>query len=155
MNSILKTAYTTEEVVDNFEALLDQMDFKTELEMLGIGRIRFRLRRQVVEECTFLIVGLWYLALLRSFPQTCDEILAEFVSRKTSAAKEGKDKEAYTTALYDYVTRLKQNGDADFTEIATYFLRLIKVNANDVKSLTLRIALHIRNQYTLIFDRLI
>ena len=57
------------EALENFAALLDDADFTAELELMGIGRMQFMRRRQMLVEWRGLYTALWRLALASSFPQ--------------------------------------------------------------------------------------
>ena len=63
----------------NFTALLEGLDFAAELEILGIGRMQFMRRRQMLVELRGLCMGLWRLALASSFPHNADQIFASFL----------------------------------------------------------------------------
>ena len=67
--------------LDNFAALLDDVDFSAELALLGIGRLQFLRRRQMLVELRGLYIALWRLALGRSFPNDADTMLSVFLHR--------------------------------------------------------------------------
>ena len=58
----------TEEVLGNFSAILESMDFAQELELLGIRKLHFRQRKRAIRELRAMGIGLWRLGLKRSFP---------------------------------------------------------------------------------------
>ena len=66
-----------QEAIENFLVLLDDIDFTDVFTLMGIGRLQFMLRRQMLVECRGLYIGLWRLALKRSFPNEADAMLAE------------------------------------------------------------------------------
>ncbi len=41
----------TEEVLGNFSAILESMDFAQELELLGIRKLHFRQRKRAIRNC--------------------------------------------------------------------------------------------------------
>lgn len=147
-------SYTREEVVENFEALLGQMDFHYELSLLGVNRMRFQRRRRMKKEWCCLVIGLWRLALERSFPSDGEDIFEIFLQRHTHSLAP-KKAEAFTAKVRDYVEGLQSHGDKDFTPTAEYLISLLGPLRVAAPALRLRLALHIRNLYTLIFDQLI
>ncbi len=148
------SSYTLDEVVENFEALLGQMDFHHELGLLGVGRMRFHLRRKLKREWQLLTIGLWRLALERSFPHDGEDIFMAFLERQTRDLPP-KKAEAFTARVRDCVEGLRTHGDTDFMPTAEYLVAQAGRSRVDPTALRLRLALHIRNLYTLIFDRLI
>ena len=150
----LSPAYTIEEVVENFQALLEQMDFKQELMLIGVSRVQFLLRRKLKTEWLTLVIALWRLALERSFPYDGQIIFDTFLERRTAGLSR-KRAARFTERVQTYVKSLQSHGDNDFMPPGELLLRLIKPSAAAVPALRLRVALHIRSLYTLIFDRLI
>lgn len=67
-----------QEALENFAALLEDADFTAELELMGIGRMQFMRRRQMLVEWRGLYMALWRLALSSSFPQDAEHIFATF-----------------------------------------------------------------------------
>ena len=53
----------TEEVLGNFSAILESMDFAQELELLGIRKLHFRQRKRAIRELRAMGIGLWRLGL--------------------------------------------------------------------------------------------
>lgn len=147
-------SYSPEEVLANFNALLADIDFKTELTRLGIGRRHFFLRRKMVEELTALTLGLWHLALERSFPEDCETLFETFLSRRLCDCppKQAKRFEEKTRA---YVAMLETHKDKDFTGPGGHLVSLLTTDKQKKPTLRLRLVLLIRNLYTLIFERLI
>jgi hypothetical protein len=150
----LSPPYTIEEVVENFQALLGQMDFKQELMLIGVSRVRFLLRRKLKTEWQTLVIALWRLALERSFPHDGQIIFDTLLERRTTGWSR-KRAARFTQSVQTYVESLQSHGDADFMPPGEHLLRLIKPAAAVAPALRLRVALHIRSLYTLIFDRLI
>jgi len=150
----LSPSYTLEEVVENFEALLGHMDFHYELSLLGVGRMRFQLRLRMKKEWSCLTIGLWRLALDRSFPSDGESIFELFLERFTRDLAP-KKAEAVIAKIRAYVEGLHTHGDRDFTPTAEHLIGLLGSSRVAAPALRLRLALHIRNLYTLIFDHLI
>jgi len=150
----LSPAYTIEEVVGNFQVLLEHMDFKKELTLFGVTQIRFLLRHKLKTEWKILMFALWRLALERSFPHDGQLIFDTFLERCT-ANLSLKQAKKFTERVRTYVENLQLHGDTDFMPAGERLLSLIKPTAVADPALQLRVALHIRSLYTLIFDRLI
>ena len=140
--------------LDNFKALLADADFTAELEMLGIGRLQLLRRRQMKIELTGLFMALWRLALARSFPLDAAQMFVDF---QAEYAKEHKDKQSghIVTRANEYWAMLEPRGDADFSEVARHLSSFTAQDASKMKSANLKLVLHIRKLYKLIFDRLI
>ncbi len=130
------------------------MDFSHELSLLGVGQVRFMLRQKVKAEWLALTIGLWRLALERSFPNDGETIFDVFIKRRLSGLSP-KKAAAFAGRVYAYVDSLKAHGDADFMPTGERLLGLIHSQGAEAPALRLRVALHIRNLYTLIFNRLI
>lgn len=154
MHPELSPAYTVDEVITNFEAMLEHMDFEQELTLLGLGRMRFLLRDKVKAEWQALVISLWRLALERSFPHDGDVIFATFMAQHTQAMR-SKKAEAFAARVAEYVSDMLTRGDADFIPASERLLALLKAPPEAVPALQLKIALRIRALYTLIFKRLI
>jgi hypothetical protein len=155
MSSVsLSPAYTIEEVVDNFQVLLDHMDFEQEMALLGVGPARFLLRRKLKAEWQTLVIALWRLALERSFPHDGQIIFDTFLERRT-AGLNVKQTNNFTARVRAYVESVQSHGDADFMPTGERLLGVVKPATAAAPALQLRVALRIRTLYTLIFDRLI
>jgi hypothetical protein len=150
----LSPAYTVEEVVDNFQVLLEHMDFGQELALLGVGQVRFLLRRKLKTEWQTLMIALWRLALERSFPHDGQVIFDTFLERHTAGVTT-KQTKIVMARVRLYVASVQSHGDADFMPAGERLLGVIKPTAAAAPALQLRVALRIRTLYTLIFDRLI
>lgn len=150
--------YTVDEVLENFAALLESMDFAQELALLGIRRFHFRHRQKVFRELRALYIGTWRLALLRSFPEEAEHIFTTFLAELLDEAETEKELErarAFDALVRGYVDRLRERGDADFTGVSGHIVNLFKHKNEDTIPRRLKLALLIRNTYTVIFDRLI
>ena len=143
-----------DEVLDNFEALLDDADFLQELRMLGVGRFQIFRRRHMLRELRALYIALWRLALSRSFPQEHGRIFDAFLARALvrRAHKESAD---LLARAVEYGDLLLARGDRDFTEVSQRLAALREKDPEALKALALRLALSIRATYNLIFERLI
>ena len=150
----LSPTYTIEEVVNNFQVLLEQMDFKKELTLFGVTQVRFLLRRKLKTEWQTLMIALWRLALERSFPHDGQIIFDTFLDCR-AAHLSPKQAKKFKEQVQIYVEKLQLHGDTDFMPVSERLLSLTKPAHTAAPALQLRVALHIRSLYTLIFDRLI
>ncbi|MEG1609761.1 MAG: hypothetical protein RR317_01090 [Bilophila sp.] len=159
MSAITPSAppYTVDEVLENFAALLESMDFAQELALLGIRRFHFRHRQKAFRELRALYIGVWRLALLRSFPEEAEQIFATFLATLLDDAAPDKNQRAklFDTLVHSYVDMLHERGDADFTFVSGHIINLFKHKNEDTIPRRLKLALLIRNTYTVIFHRLI
>lgn len=140
--------------LDNFAALLDDVDFSGELASLGIGRLQFLRRRQMLIELRGLYMALWRLALGRSFPHDADAMFSVFIH---GFLMRNRDKIARAIAERgrQYWGMLEPVGDSDFTDVARHLISFSAHEEKDRPALVLRLALDIRSIYRTIFERLI
>lgn len=151
--------YTVDEVLANFSAVLDSMDFARELAVLGVKRLHFRRRERLIRELRALSIGLWRLALHRSFPQDGETMFELFLARLAEEAP-ARSREAqrvldFIQLARGYVELLWEKGDTDFMVASSHIVGLFKQKDQETASRSLKLALLIRNTYTVIFDRLI
>lgn len=142
------------EVKDNFLALLRDADFSQELAILKVGRFQFLRRRHVLLEFRALYIGLWRLALARSFPSTGQEIFDSFLSDYANTHKDVASQRLLTRGQ-QYAEILLAEGDKNYFPISQHILSFGVLKEQDRKAMNLRLALSIRQLYTFIFDRLI
>ncbi len=96
-----------QEALDNFAVLLDDADFEATFCIMGLGRLH---------------VGLWRLALQRSFPGDADSMLEAFSLRY----RQHPDK-ALAAALdraVPYRDMLRIRGEGDLTEVSRHLASL-------------------------------
>lgn len=151
---VLDDRNVVEEALANFAALIDDLDFEAELELMGIGRLQFLRRRQMQIELKGLYIALWRLALARSFPHNADEMFATFLQRY-SASHPGKPGTPTVERASQYWAMLAPSGDADFHGLARHLLSFLDPSPKEMRPLELGLALHIRSAYRFIFERLI
>lgn len=142
------------EALENFVALLDGADFTAELELMGIGRMQFMRRRQMLVEWRGLYMALWRLALASSFPQDAERMFAAFL-RSYDAAHPDKLSGRIMERARQYWGMLQPKGDTDFSDVARHLCSFSVQDEKQARNLTLRLVLHIRKIYRIIFDRLI
>lgn len=141
--------------LENFAALLQGMDFNMELNMLGLKRLLFWRRRRFRNELRALTIGLWRLALVRSFPAHWQRIFDAFLQHWLEGIDNPEKAKAFEEMVHTYIFLLEKKRDADFTEVGAWLVGLLKLPEKNTVALRLRLALHIRSLYTLVFDRLI
>ncbi len=140
--------------LDNFKALLADADFTLELELLGIKRLQFMRRNQMQTELMGLYMALWRLALARSFPVDAQPMFELFQQEYAKAHKD-KHSNHIVQRANEYWAMLEPRGDADFSEVARHLSSFSTQDPNQAKSINLKLVLHIRKIYKLVFDRLI
>lgn len=147
-------ADTVEHVLENFDALLGDVNFTRELQMLGVGRLDFLRRRQMLLELRGLYIGLWYLALRRSFPGRAEEIFSAYLKHHAELRPDKKSRQLRERAA-QYKDMLHSAGDQDFTTVSRHILSFYHKDEETLKALSLRLALRFRATYTFLFDRLL
>ena len=151
---VLDDKSVVQEALENFAALLEDADFTAELELMGIGRMQFMRRRQMLVEWRGLYMALWRLALSSSFPQDAEHIFATFLHAYRIAHPD-KLSALIMERAQQYWGMLQPTGDADFSDVARHLGSFSVQDEKQARSLTLRLVLHIRRAYKIIFDRLI
>lgn len=148
--------YSTNERIDNFNALLKSYDFSTEVALFGLKRYQFLRRKVALRELKAAFIALWNLALTKSFPDDNTLVFEEFLSRY-SYVVEGSNKDAQLllqkVAVYD--TLMQKKGDKDFSEVADFMADLVLTEKTTKKRIGLKLALALRAMYSLIFEKLI
>lgn len=153
-NPVSLDAETIEHVLGNFDALLSDVDFTRELQLLGVGRLDFLRRKQMLLELRGLYMGLWYLALCRSFPDAAEDIFAAYLllHAERNPGKAGRHLRERAT---QYKDMLHSAGDQNFTTVSRHILSFYHKDEETLKSLSLRLALNFRATYTFLFERLL
>ena len=145
---------TMRQALDNFMALYEDADFTVELAYLGVGRMQFLRRRQMLLELRGLYMALWRLALARSFPQDADLMFDTFL-REYAAKNRDRASDRVLTRGREYWGMLEPMGDGDFSDVARHLTSFFAKTEMGDKSVNLKLVLHIRKLYKHIFDRLI
>lgn len=144
-----------QEALDNFDALLRDAAFDAELELMGIGRLQFVLRRQMTREFTSLYIALWRLALASSFPNDADAMFATFLHGYLLRHPDRAGRNIANRAR-EYWDMILPGGDSDFTAIARHLISFLSAMGDSAeRALTLKLALHLRGIYRFLFERLI
>jgi hypothetical protein len=141
------------QAMNNFAVLLDDTDFAAELEIMGIGRLQFMLRRRMLMEWRGLYMALWRLALAHSFPDDANGIFAAFLQMMRTTHQDKQFAQSIERAG-EYWAMLAPGNGADFSPAARHLASFFDQDDMQSRSMSLRLALHIRNVYTFIFDRL-
>ncbi len=149
-----KHAYSIDEVVANFVALLNDADFSKELRMLKIGTFNPLLKRSMLTEMKGIYTALWALALQRSFPETAECIFDNFVDQYCQNMSSRAHKQLHDK-MYAYKDMILLHGDQDFSHISWHLLSFSKVPQDEMKAEVLRLSLHLRQHYTFLFERLV
>ncbi len=147
--------YSADEVIKQFLAVYNCMDFKPELEDLGIGRFQFVRRKKALREFRALSIALWGLALQKSFPNDAENFFQEFRSALPAVFPASKERELMENRINIYVDCLNVKKDSDFLPVATYLAEVMALDTEDMRRLRLKLSLFMRTLYTLIFDKLV
>ncbi|GFH63230.1 MAG: conserved hypothetical protein [Candidatus Desulfovibrio kirbyi] len=142
-----------QQAINNFTALLEDTDFAVEMELMGIGRLHFMLRRRMLVEWRGLYAALWRLALSHSFPGDADRIFATFLQTMHGMYQDAQTLQSLVRAK-EYWAMLAPVDSADFSPAARHLASFFNQDAMQLRSMNLKLALHIRTVYKFIFDRL-
>jgi hypothetical protein len=151
----MNPAYTHEEVIANFQALIDSWDFNAALRQLGIKAMQIMHRKQMLLELRGLFAGLWRLALTRSFPEDGQQIFEGYLEYCLSSPKNSKYAQQLVERTRQYAEMLALRGDTDFSEVSRHLTSFVLLPEATRKSVTLKLALDIRQMYNFIFERMI
>jgi len=147
--------YTADEVIQQFLALYNCMNFKGELEEIGIGKFQFGRRKKALREFRALCIALWGLALQKSFPYDAQDFFREFQAKFPDLASGGKAATQLRNRVNIYVDLLTPKKDTDFLPVAEYLSEVLALDADDFRRLRLKLSLIVRNLYMLIFNKLV
>ncbi len=148
----LPISYAPEEVGRTFQALLQTFDFTHEMQELGIGMFK---RGRARKELTALAVGLWGLALERSFPNDAAAFFAHFCDTGVLLAGDKKGPRRMRELVQGYVGLLAARKEADFSLVADHMVAVLNLGGEGGRGRQLKLALMIRDLYNLIFTKLI
>jgi hypothetical protein len=151
----MKPVYTHEEVIANFQALVESWDFDVEIKRLGIGAMQIMRRKQMRLEFKGLMTGLWRLALTRSFPEDGRQIFEGYLERCLNQPKSGKKAQQMVERARQYAAMIALRGDTDFSEVSRHMTSFLDLPESARKGATLKLALEIRQMYNFIFERMI
>jgi hypothetical protein len=147
--------YTAGEVIEQFLALYHCLDFRHELEEMGVSRFQFARRKKSLRELKALSIARWGLALPESFPMDAADFFSQFRSVAPDLVGQGKRALEMQNRVNIYVDLLAGKRDTDFVPVAAYLAEILALNDNDMRRLRLKLSLITRHLYTLIFDKLV
>ncbi len=147
--------YSAEEVLRNFLALFESLDFSSEVAGFGIGRLQIQKRKKAVLELKAVVVALWRLALQRSLPKDASMFFTELLLTAPFLADGAKDGPFLQQRISTYAGLLAPKRETDFMPLAAYLVKELGLTAEDSRSLYLKISLYLRSLYQLIFTRLL
>ncbi len=139
---------------ENFRALLNDMDFFEEMAILGLGRFQFSRRRRMAAEFRALYMALWRLALGSSFPDRADDMFSAFCREYMKRSRDRAAQDVVRRAG-EYWAELRETSSQDFRCLAEPLVVESGYDEEKRMGVSLKLALHIRSIYRLIFDRLI
>lgn len=145
------------EVLERFTGMLANVDFESQLKTLGIGRFQFTRKKLALGELRAMYVGLWKLALNRSFPDDAVELFERFLDPGEVKSKgKRKQAEAFRELCYEYAKILEVEGDTNFINVAILLCQhLGRTGQEDLRPISLQLALDMRAMYHNIFEHLI
>ena len=146
-----------QEVLERFSSMLGNVDFEAQLDTLNIGRFQFSRKKAALNELKAMYVGLWKLALNRSFPGQSTEIFEKFLDPGAIKSKAKKRKaEEFHSLCHEYTKTLEVEGDTNFVNVAILICQhLGRTRQEDLLRISLQLALDMRSMYHNIFERLI
>lgn len=142
------------EALDNFEVLIDDLDYAAFYELMGIGRLQFLRHKQMHVELKSMHIALWRLALSHSFPEDAESMFSVFLQRYQRTHPGKLDSEIVGRAP-GYWDMILPTGNSDFSGVARHLLSFSNTGNADMRALILKVALRINAAYNLIFDRLV
>ncbi|CAK7053735.1 MAG: hypothetical protein DELT_01120 [Desulfovibrio sp.] len=151
----LPIPYTAEEVGRTFAELLDTFDFAYELRELGVGSCNVFKRGKAKRHLTALCIALWHIALEKSFPNDAKAFFLHFRQTYPLLTGEKRGAKKLREILDRYDAILCEKKDGDFTRAAEELLDAFTPTVADNAKLQLKLSLHIRTIYDLIFTKLI
>lgn len=147
--------YSSEEVLGQFLALYNGMDFKRELDDLGITRFSASRRKRIQREFQGLSIALWRLALLKSFPDDAERFFTEFKEKSPIMNTRDCSGEEMQLRVSAYMELMEAKRDKDFLPVAGYLANILALDEEEVDRLRVKLSLIIRNLFTRIFNKLV
>lgn len=147
----------TEEVLGNFSAILESMDFAPGARAPGHTKLLSQ-RKRAIPELRAMVIGLWRLGLKRSFPSDGEFLFERFMLGLYEQAHTNKEREqanAFDLLVRSYIDKFGERGDTDFTTVSGHIVSLFRRKPGDTAAQRLKLALLMRNTYTDIFRHLI
>lgn len=154
-HTVSPVLYSAEEVLGQFQSLFATLDFRAELDGLGIKRHHFFRRQAAEKEFRALCVALWGLALQKSFPDDAQAFFTRFMDTAPTVAGEGKDARLMHERVLAYAEALAPERESDFTPVAGHMAEKLAPNAEELPKIRLKLCLIIRKLYEMIFNALV
>lgn len=151
MNEISPT-----EVIERFTGLLESFDFDDECRILEIGKLHVVKRRNALRELRALYTALWKIALDKSLPADSETIFKQFLECIPTALDCKNEAAAFLRrriAVYD--TLLEPTKEQNFNDVSSKLIATVTKRKELKDNQVLKLSLHVRKVYTLIFKRLI
>ena len=144
------------DVIQRFEGLLLSFDFEEECRILEIGKLHVVKRRNALRELKALYIALWKIALDKSLPEKSEEIFQGFIERIPETLDYNDNAAAFLRrriAVYD--TLLEPTKEQNFNEVSSKLLSTVTKRKELKENQVLKLSLHVRKVYTLLFKKLI
>ncbi len=140
-------------VVQNGIAMLEDLDFKKEIETLELGFFDFTKKADIIKEFKALYLALWHFAVWRSFPDNHALIYEHFLQQKWFWKENEK---AYIVEYaQNYFEKLHERGVDDFTLLAKHILSFCEHDESKEKAYLLKLVLLMRAHYSVFFEKLL
>ncbi len=152
----MKDNISTENVALRFTGLMQSFDYVEECSVLEISKLHLVKRRNALRELKALYIALWKIALDKSLPDHSEDIFKEFLDDLNKNFNLGDKSCSFLKrriAVYD--TLLEPTKEQNFTDVSIKLLNTINKRKDPKQNLVLKLSLHIRKVYTLIFKELI
>lgn len=144
------------EVIARYIGLLRSFDFEEECRILEIGKLHVVKRRNALRELKALYTALWKIALDKSLPNHAEEIFSGFLERIPEAMDYNEKTTSFVRrriAVYD--TLLEPTKEQNFNEVSSKLLGTVTKRKELKENQVLKLSLHVRKVYTLLFKNLI
>lgn len=122
---------------------------------MGIGRLQIFRRKRVIAELRAMFIALWRIALDKSLLDEGQLIHEAYLSSYGERYGPGQDARLLVERVRQYVDLLLQKRDKDFSEVASHLASFLSMEEPEAKALRLKLTLHIRRTYNIIFQKLL
>ena len=151
----LPIPYTAAEVSRIFEDMLAAFDFTVELQDLGIGAFSVFKRNRGNRHLTAVCIALWRVALEKSFPNDAAKFFTHFLNTHPKFQGQGRAAGKLRDLVAEYNALIEEKKNTDFSTLAEKVVAALEIPAHNRPKFQLRLSLHIRARYELIFEKLI
>lgn len=150
----LSPLYTKEEVLQRFDDIFESLNLKGEIKSIGCGLYGVFKRGRSLREFTAMTISLWRLAMEKSFPDESDEFFRSYLN-SSSRLGTGKKRDVMLQRIGAFWDLFSIHKTGDFTPISHYMSEYLAENAEDRKTINLKLTLSMRRIYKTIFEYLI